>query len=268
MWPARDTSFSGGARGGSPSRTISTRCWRKGTASGGCSSSDEVNDARASLRRPPAARAWSPRRAARRRLAPGPAGQVVAAADRAASRDRDRRQRPYVRLAARARAHAAQAPNRVAMARLHGHPPRRLVSDRLPVSRRRPPGGAARPRGGRTPVPGRARTVRRAGARAVARPGAGPVRQAPEARRSDAARVGALPRGALRASRQADPGAARGMRRKRKDKLTVRVPNPAAPVKQRLKTPAHRSEEHTSELQSPDHLVCRLLLEKKKQKEE
>src|SRR5258708_13832627 len=27
----------------------------------------------------------------------------------------------------------------------------------------------------------------------------------------------------------------------------------------------HRSEEHTSELQSPDHLVCRLLLEKKKQ---
>src|SRR5258708_17328476 len=31
--------------------------------------------------------------------------------------------------------------------------------------------------------------------------------------------------------------------------------------------PVHRSEEHTSELQSPDHLVCRLLLEKKKKKE-
>src|SRR5258708_31451629 len=29
---------------------------------------------------------------------------------------------------------------------------------------------------------------------------------------------------------------------------------------------ALRSEEHTSELQSPDHLVCRLLLEKKKDK--
>src|SRR5258708_28056677 len=29
-------------------------------------------------------------------------------------------------------------------------------------------------------------------------------------------------------------------------------------------TAAARSEEHTSELQSPDHLVCRLLLEKKK----
>src|SRR5258708_17516943 len=27
--------------------------------------------------------------------------------------------------------------------------------------------------------------------------------------------------------------------------------------------PSARSEEHTSELQSPDHLVCRLLLEKK-----
>src|SRR5207244_13236272 len=29
-------------------------------------------------------------------------------------------------------------------------------------------------------------------------------------------------------------------------------------------SPTLRSEEHTSELQSPDHLVCRLLLEKKK----
>src|SRR5947208_12370330 len=29
-----------------------------------------------------------------------------------------------------------------------------------------------------------------------------------------------------------------------------------------------RSEEHTSELQSPDHLVCRLLLEKKKKHSE
>src|SRR5258708_17651364 len=33
----------------------------------------------------------------------------------------------------------------------------------------------------------------------------------------------------------------------------------------RTRTRNHlRSEEHTSELQSPDHLVCRLLLEKKK----
>src|SRR5215216_7628187 len=34
----------------------------------------------------------------------------------------------------------------------------------------------------------------------------------------------------------------------------------------RLPGGARRSEEHTSELQSPDHLVCRLLLEKKKKK--
>src|SRR5207244_9523325 len=32
--------------------------------------------------------------------------------------------------------------------------------------------------------------------------------------------------------------------------------------------PDFRSEEHTSELQSPDHLVCRLLLEKKKNDEQ
>src|SRR5947208_11998472 len=32
--------------------------------------------------------------------------------------------------------------------------------------------------------------------------------------------------------------------------------------------PTERSEEHTSELQSPDHLVCRLLLEKKNQNTE
>src|SRR5438876_7639289 len=34
-----------------------------------------------------------------------------------------------------------------------------------------------------------------------------------------------------------------------------------------LDTPEARSEEHTSELQSPVHLVCRLLLEKKKQRQ-
>src|SRR5258708_23975454 len=33
---------------------------------------------------------------------------------------------------------------------------------------------------------------------------------------------------------------------------------------ERRRLPGTRSEEHTSELQSPDHLVCRLLLEKKK----
>src|SRR5438552_13975753 len=38
---------------------------------------------------------------------------------------------------------------------------------------------------------------------------------------------------------------------------------PACPPVRARPRPA-RSEEHTSELQSPDHLVCRLLLEKKK----
>src|SRR5215216_7745511 len=38
----------------------------------------------------------------------------------------------------------------------------------------------------------------------------------------------------------------------------------AAPAACRSSPAPSRSEEHTSELQSPDHLVCRLLLEKKK----
>src|SRR5437764_6100940 len=47
--------------------------------------------------------------------------------------------------------------------------------------------------------------------------------------------------------------------------VTVTEPAPAWPM-MRLPAPAlvTRSEEHTSELQSPMYLVCRLLLEKKK----
>src|SRR5690348_18215842 len=43
---------------------------------------------------------------------------------------------------------------------------------------------------------------------------------------------------------------------------------PDAPVPEMVKefSQVLRSEEHTSELQSPVHLVCRLLLEKKKKK--
>src|SRR5947208_9291911 len=55
--------------------------------------------------------------------------------------------------------------------------------------------------------------------------------------------------------RAPDPGAA-----------SITTVTPASPEIRRLRlgnAPA-RSEEHTSELQSPDHLVCRLLLEKKK----
>src|SRR5207253_9914049 len=38
----------------------------------------------------------------------------------------------------------------------------------------------------------------------------------------------------------------------------------ASPTAPHVPTPTSRSEEHTSELQSRGHLVCRLLLEKKK----
>src|SRR5437762_6078587 len=43
-----------------------------------------------------------------------------------------------------------------------------------------------------------------------------------------------------------------------------RLPDPLAPAEWSLWRPKLRSEEHTSELQSPMYLVCRLLLEKKK----
>src|SRR5258708_21851703 len=43
----------------------------------------------------------------------------------------------------------------------------------------------------------------------------------------------------------------------RRNRPAIRKPGGRAPARR-------RSEEHTSELQSPDHLVCRLLLEKKK----
>src|SRR5438045_8822170 len=44
----------------------------------------------------------------------------------------------------------------------------------------------------------------------------------------------------------------------------VRPRGPGRRPAARLRTPRSRSEEHTSELQSLRHLVCRLLLEKKK----
>src|SRR5258708_14706750 len=46
----------------------------------------------------------------------------------------------------------------------------------------------------------------------------------------------------------------------------TRSANPRPSVRSDLER--RRSEEHTSELQSPDHLVCRLLLEKKKNHKE
>src|SRR5438552_16745633 len=44
----------------------------------------------------------------------------------------------------------------------------------------------------------------------------------------------------------------------------LRGRNPWPAERSACRRELRRSEEHTSELQSPDHLVCRLLLEKKK----
>src|SRR3712207_8940692 len=53
-------------------------------------------------------------------------------------------------------------------------------------------------------------------------------------------------------------GHARRRRRRRRKKSSATATTMAAPM------PTHRSEEHTSELQSRQYLVCRLLLVKKK----
>src|SRR5207244_11485696 len=51
-------------------------------------------------------------------------------------------------------------------------------------------------------------------------------------------------------------------RRRRRQVTRSPVPSRLLPIP--CSQEEGRSEEHTSELQSPDHLVCRLLLEKKK----
>src|SRR5258708_26517228 len=48
------------------------------------------------------------------------------------------------------------------------------------------------------------------------------------------------------------------------EKNIARMPTLFDPAAQARGADIPRSEDHTSELQSPDHLVCRLLLEKKK----
>src|SRR5258708_18576547 len=55
------------------------------------------------------------------------------------------------------------------------------------------------------------------------------------------------------------------------NRARMRLMTSAAELASRRSRPSEsfaRSEEHTSELQSPDHLVCRLLLEKKKRQRE
>src|SRR3712207_7498680 len=73
----------------------------------------------------------------------------------------------------------------------------------------------------------------------------------------------ALPTGAATARRTAPPGREAAARWRRRRCRPRPAPSPAAT---RRTPPGPRSEEHTSELQSRQYLVCRLLLEKKKKK--
>src|SRR2546426_8177739 len=68
------------------------------------------------------------------------------------------------------------------------------------------------------------------------------------------------PRGCRSIETRTDSSAANGCRRRRRHVLT-RPADSKGPISEL------RSEEHTSELQSPCNLVCRLLLEKKKNTE-
>src|SRR3989454_8541900 len=53
------------------------------------------------------------------------------------------------------------------------------------------------------------------------------------------------------------------LERRSQDAIAVAAPAAGEPRRLVLRTVVERSEEHTSELQSPCNLVCRLLLEKK-----
>src|SRR5690606_41607768 len=65
----------------------------------------------------------------------------------------------------------------------------------------------------------------------------------------------------LHASSESDTAHVASPRTRHQPPSSHRHSRPAASPPPR--TPAHRSEEHTSELQSRENLVCRLLLEKK-----
>src|SRR5258708_24829320 len=71
------------------------------------------------------------------------------------------------------------------------------------------------------------------------------------------------PRRPARAGADAGPGVQHSPPR-----LLLHLPPMSIDLRSVPSAPIERSEEHTSELQSPDHLVCRLLLEKKKKKKQ
>src|SRR5207244_10703299 len=84
--------------------------------------------------------------------------------------------------------------------------------------------------------------------------------------RSSCRRVGGSRRGRggvdrrRHSTQEADRGSEEG-RRAERDRAAARL---GELRRDHQRVQEERSEEHTSELQSPDHLVCRLLLEKKK----
>src|SRR6266498_956077 len=116
-----------------------------------------------------------------------------------------------------------------------------------PESRWRTPGSKHRAAGARSRAPRSPAALRPDDATAP------PHRQAP-AQRTRARRRGSARASAPRSRRPAPAGAAAGACPR------ARVGRPASDLS------LARSEEHTSELQSRPHLVCRLLLEKKKKK--
>src|SRR5207253_9102651 len=86
----------------------------------------------------------------------------------------------------------------------------------------------------------------------------------PTRRSSDLSRGGAL---SIEPARRSEPGGAAAMTWKRTaagKRQGANEHRAAAAVDYRGGVRPARSEEHTSELQSRGHLVCRLLLEKKK----
>src|SRR5438876_8310935 len=94
--------------------------------------------------------------------------------------------------------------------------------------------------------------------------GAAPGRQNPLSPRSARSLLRELARPTCRRERRGHTGKARSAQFPRNAR--ARPPIFAASPRESLRgsSPNSRSEEHTSELQSPVHLVCRLLLEKKK----
>src|SRR5205807_7054950 len=140
---------------------------------------------------------------------------------------------------------------------------------------RRPPGGAWGKRAIRSPCPSRAKTAR-------SRPTAGAARRGRWRASSTAWRSRCrscrherpvhAPRGPAPAPQPRDPG--RDQQHRDADEIAVLggAALHAAPEHERWRGAVfgadrdQRSEEHTSELQSPCNLVCRLLLEKKKKK--